>query len=89
MQPLRELDRWAAVLEKMGLLGDPFSGAEGNSRAMKSLLPWEKDRGGLWLILEVLHPPWLGAAKADMQLGLICVRGSLKRRRKPQWGTAT
>lgn len=45
IQPLRELDRWAAVLEKMGLLGRPFSGAEGHSTAVKSLLPCgKKDR---------------------------------------------
>lgn len=28
IQSLRELDRWAAVLEKMGLLGCPSSGAK-------------------------------------------------------------
>lgn len=53
MQSLKELDPWAAPLEKMGLLGCSFSGVKGNRGAAKSLLPWGKQQegGGLWCIL--------------------------------------
>lgn len=77
------------VLEKMGLLGHPFSEAKrGKWRDLISLLSWgKKDRGGLQLILEV--SPWFRVAKGDTQLDFSCVRVSLKGRRKLQWDTAT
>lgn len=50
MQPLKELDPWAAPLDKMGLLGCPFSGVKGNRGGCKEPPALGKAAGELWRI---------------------------------------
>lgn len=50
MQPLKELDPWAAPLDKMGLLGCPFSGVKGNRGGCKEPPALGKAAGELWHI---------------------------------------
>lgn len=76
MQPLKELDPWAAPLDKMGLLGCPFSGVKGNRGAAKSLLPWGKQQESCGISRGYDIPHGLGqrrrcAARPHLREGLL------------------